>query len=212
MDQNYFEHSQVCHRPTERVSTGASALLSELFFQRLEHDEIFDIKNCTLFQIKLKVVPLHAIDGAWGGGRCSSYPFLPSALRKRWAVSLTPRPRFALGKGPPVPTVQEAGWAPEPVWTQRLEEWVSAFVGDRVPALQFEVRHDTDWATWFILELGTVNIYRLKNDNSKTLLNAGHSSSSIDDTLRVLSIQQKRPYLITVENVTSVRRGNRSFT
>jgi hypothetical protein len=26
------------------------------------------------------------------------------------------------GKGPPVPMVQEAGWAPEPVWTQRLEE------------------------------------------------------------------------------------------
>jgi hypothetical protein len=24
------------------------------------------------------------------------------------------------GKGPPVPIVQEAGWAPEPVWTQRL--------------------------------------------------------------------------------------------
>jgi hypothetical protein len=26
------------------------------------------------------------------------------------------------GKGPPVPIIQEAGWAPEPVWTQRLEE------------------------------------------------------------------------------------------
>jgi len=26
------------------------------------------------------------------------------------------------GKGPPVPIVQEAGWAPEPVWTQRLEK------------------------------------------------------------------------------------------
>jgi hypothetical protein len=26
------------------------------------------------------------------------------------------------GKGPPVPTVQGAGWAPQPVWTQRLEE------------------------------------------------------------------------------------------
>jgi hypothetical protein len=30
--------------------------------------------------------------------------------------------RHAPGKGPPVPIVQEAGWAPEPVWTQRLEE------------------------------------------------------------------------------------------
>jgi hypothetical protein len=26
------------------------------------------------------------------------------------------------GKGHPVPIVQEAGWAPEPVWTQRIEE------------------------------------------------------------------------------------------
>jgi hypothetical protein len=35
------------------------------------------------------------------------------------------------GKGPPVPIVQEAGWAPEPVWTQRLEEKSSALAGDR---------------------------------------------------------------------------------
>jgi hypothetical protein len=32
-------------------------------------------------------------------------------------VSVTTRPRFA-----PVPIGQEAGWASEPVWTQRLEE------------------------------------------------------------------------------------------
>jgi hypothetical protein len=29
---------------------------------------------------------------------------------------------LALGKGPPASIVQEAGWATEPVWTQRLEE------------------------------------------------------------------------------------------
>jgi hypothetical protein len=34
-------------------------------------------------------------------------------------------------KGPPVPTVQEAEWAPEPVWTQRLEEKSFASAGDR---------------------------------------------------------------------------------
>jgi hypothetical protein len=32
------------------------------------------------------------------------------------------QPRFTPGKAIPVPTVQEAGWAPEPVWTQRIEE------------------------------------------------------------------------------------------
>jgi hypothetical protein len=35
-----------------------------------------------------------------------------------WVVSVAPQPRFAPGKWPPVPI----GWAPEPVWTQRLEE------------------------------------------------------------------------------------------
>jgi hypothetical protein len=38
---------------------------------------------------------------------------------------------------PPVSTGQEAGWAPEPVWTQRLEEKSSASVGDRTPIVQF---------------------------------------------------------------------------
>jgi hypothetical protein len=35
------------------------------------------------------------------------------------------------GNGPPVPIVQEAGWAPEPFWTQRLEEKFFALAGDR---------------------------------------------------------------------------------
>jgi hypothetical protein len=49
-------------------------------------------------------------------------------------VSVTPRPRFyPRGKDPPVPIVQEAGWAPEPVWTQRLEEISFAPAGDRTP-------------------------------------------------------------------------------
>jgi hypothetical protein len=35
------------------------------------------------------------------------------------------------GKGPPVPIVQEAGWAPEPVWALRLEEKSFAPAGDQ---------------------------------------------------------------------------------
>jgi hypothetical protein len=35
------------------------------------------------------------------------------------------------GKDPPVPIVQEAGWTPETVWIQRLEEKCLASVGDR---------------------------------------------------------------------------------
>jgi hypothetical protein len=50
--------------------------------------------------------------------------------------SVTPRPRFTLRKGYPVPTVQEAGWAPELAWTQRLEEKSFASAGDRTPVVQ----------------------------------------------------------------------------
>jgi hypothetical protein len=59
---------------------------------------------------------------AQGKRRYSSYLFLTSALDgSEWSAS---RPGRALPprKGPPVPIVQEAGWAPEPVWTQKLEE------------------------------------------------------------------------------------------
>ena len=33
-----------------------------------------------------------------------------------WVANATPRPHFTPGKDP-VPIVQEAGWAPGPVWT-----------------------------------------------------------------------------------------------
>jgi hypothetical protein len=52
----------------------------------------------------------------------SSYSFTTSALDGgEWSAS---RPGRALppGKRPPVPIGQEARWAPEPVWTQMLEE------------------------------------------------------------------------------------------
>ena len=39
-----------------------------------------------------------------------------STLDGRWVVNATPRPLYPPGKDP-VPIVQEAGWAPGPVWT-----------------------------------------------------------------------------------------------
>jgi hypothetical protein len=48
-----------------------------------------------------------------------------------WVVSVTPRPYFAQGKGPPVPIVQETGWVSEPVWTQMLVDKSFAPAGDR---------------------------------------------------------------------------------
>jgi hypothetical protein len=47
----------------------------------------------------------------------SSYWFLTSTM-DGGVVSVTPRPRFTPGKGPSVSIGQEAGWSPEPVWTQ----------------------------------------------------------------------------------------------
>jgi hypothetical protein len=52
----------------------------------------------------------------------SSYSFTTLRLDGgEWSAS-RPGTTLAPGTGPPVPIVQEAGWAPEPVWTQRLEE------------------------------------------------------------------------------------------
>jgi hypothetical protein len=52
--------------------------------------------------------------------------------------------RHAPGRAlPPVPIVQEVGWAPEPVWTQRLEEKSFAPAGDRTPSADPPVRSQT---------------------------------------------------------------------
>jgi hypothetical protein len=54
--------------------------------------------------------------------RYSSYSFSTSALDGvEWSASRHGR-ALVPGKGPPVPIVQEAGWAAEPVWTRRLKE------------------------------------------------------------------------------------------
>jgi hypothetical protein len=53
--------------------------------------------------------------------RCSSNSYSTSAVYGDWSAS-RPGRVLAPGKGPPVPIVQEAGWAPEPVWGQRLQE------------------------------------------------------------------------------------------
>jgi len=42
--------------------------------------------------------------------------FHDRGTRRGWVVSSKPRPHFTPGKDP-VPILQEAGWAPQPVWT-----------------------------------------------------------------------------------------------
>jgi hypothetical protein len=90
--------------------------------------------------------------GAWRGGgeEYSAYSFMTLALdRSEWSAALPGRalpPR----KWPQVSIVQEAWWAPEPVWTQRIEEKSLRLCRgsnlDR-PVVQSVVRHYADWAT-----------------------------------------------------------------
>ena len=49
-------------------------------------------------------------------GRGIALLFHDHGTRRGWVVSSTPRPHFTPGKDP-VPILQEAGWAPGPVWT-----------------------------------------------------------------------------------------------
>jgi hypothetical protein len=54
---------------------------------------------------------------------------LSLGVKRGRGVTLTTHPHLV----PPVPIGQEAGWAPEPVWRQRLEEKSFALTGDRTP-------------------------------------------------------------------------------
>jgi hypothetical protein len=85
-----------------------------------------------------------------GERRHSSYSFLtPAVDGDEWSALHFGR-ALPLGKGPPVPIGQEAGWAPEPVWTERLEEGsFRPCRGSNLdrPVGQTVARLYTDWAT-----------------------------------------------------------------
>jgi hypothetical protein len=63
-----------------------------------------------------------------------------------------------LGKGPPVPIVQEAGWAPEPIWTQRLEEKSFTAAEDRTSIARSSIPKPDTILTelpWFPIQRST---------------------------------------------------------
>jgi hypothetical protein len=75
--------------------------------------------------------------------------------RWRWVVSFTPLPLYPRGKEPPVHIEQEAGWAPEPVWTLWRREQ-SCIAWNRTPVVQPVARCYADWAiptAWFLERL-----------------------------------------------------------
>jgi hypothetical protein len=57
-----------------------------------------------------------------GERRYNFYSLSTSTLDGMSGQRHAPAALYPWGKDPPVPIVQEAGWAPEPVWTQRLEK------------------------------------------------------------------------------------------
>jgi hypothetical protein len=80
-------------------------------------------------KFRFKAVPQHSMM-ALGGEEVYLLLIIDLGTRLwEWSAS---RPGRALPrKGPPVPIVQEARWAPELVWTLRLEEKLFASAGDR---------------------------------------------------------------------------------
>jgi len=68
--------------------------------------------NCTLVQ----ALSLYTGRTVHRGSRSITVLFLDHGNRRGWVVSVTPRPLFTPEKDT-VPIVQEAGWAPGPVWT-----------------------------------------------------------------------------------------------
>ena len=74
-------------------------------------------KNICNVKIKIKVkCSRYRPDVAQRVGRGTALLFHDRGTRRWWVVSSTPQTHFPPGKDP-VPILQEAGWAPGPVWT-----------------------------------------------------------------------------------------------
>jgi len=70
-----------------------------------------------IFKVEVKVKWSRYRPGvAQSVGRGIALLFHDRGTRRGWVVSSTPRPHFTPRKHP-VPILQEAGWAPGPVWT-----------------------------------------------------------------------------------------------
>jgi len=106
---------------------------------RVLRQEITVKKKCTLVQA-LRLCTGHT---AHRGSRGIALLFYDHGTKRWCGVSVTPRPLFTPEKGP-VPIVQEAGWAPGPVWTGAENLTPPGFDPQTVQPV---ASHDTDYAT-----------------------------------------------------------------
>jgi hypothetical protein len=99
-------------------------------------------RNMRSSKCKDKAVPLRHAGGKGERGISSLIPGLSTTLLHagEWSASCPGR-SLPAGEKKPVPIGQEAGWASELVWTQRLEEKSFASVGNRTPVTQSVVTH-----------------------------------------------------------------------
>ena len=95
-----------------------------------------DAGNSSYVKGKVKVTLVQALRLCRGrtarrGSRGIALPFHGHGTGRGWGVSVTLRPLFTPGKDP-VPIVQEAGWAPGPVWTDaEFDPWTVQPVASR---------------------------------------------------------------------------------
>jgi hypothetical protein len=97
---------------------------------------------------KKKVIQSHNTPmEAQGGEEVNSYSFMTPALDVgEWSVS-RPGHALPLGKGSLVPTAQDTGWAPDPVWTQEVRRKILFLCqGSKLDHLVIQsiARHYTD--------------------------------------------------------------------
>jgi hypothetical protein len=86
-----------------------------------DSSRLISARHTVKVKLKVKCTLVQALRLCTGrtthmGNRNIALLFLDHGTRRWWRVNVTPLPLFTPGKDP-VPIIQEAGWAPGPVWT-----------------------------------------------------------------------------------------------
>jgi hypothetical protein len=110
-----------CKNVNLTLNAASGAMHRPLIFHMLLASMHHTVVNAFQVKIKLKVTLVQALRLCTGRtahrrSRGIALLFHDHGTRSGWGVSVTPRPLLTPGKDP-APIVQEAGWAPGPVWT-----------------------------------------------------------------------------------------------